>query len=329
MSWIGQAVVVTFADAICFNILGIRVSRYGKQRLWGSFGWGTISLLTGVLIDMVSDGPYKDYTIAFVLMVMFLSGDFIVSCFIEVESPPMSMNIIADIGSMLSSYATALFLLWTISVGLCTGLVWQFLFWYIEDVANLECNGTDYVKTLQGLVSAIQTFGGEVPFMFLSGFLLNKFGHHHVMSTVLLGFGIRFILYSHLVNPWWILPIELFQGLTSGMFYPTMTSYANIVAPAGTETTVQGLVGAIFEGVGSSLGSFIGGYVYEAYGGALTFRYFGYGALVAWILHIIATMFVKKETRRGLTPDLNAVVHFTRASGDGLVYILRDMSKVY
>lgn len=81
----------------------------------------------------------------------------------------ISINIVADVRTLLSSPPTVVFLFWTIAVGLCTGLMWQFLFWHIEDIAGQSCDGTNYVKTLQGLVSAIQTFGGEIPFMFVSG----------------------------------------------------------------------------------------------------------------------------------------------------------------
>lgn len=70
------------------------------------------------------------------------------------------------------------------------------------------------------------------------------------MSLVLFAFGIRFLLYSTLTNPWWCLPIELLHGPTYGLFYATMASYASMIAPPGTDTTVQGLVGAIFEGIG-------------------------------------------------------------------------------
>lgn len=45
--------------------------------------------------------------------------------------------------------------------------------------------------------------------------------------------------------------MELFQGFTFGIFYATMASYASIVAPPGTEATVQGAVGAVFEGIGN------------------------------------------------------------------------------
>jgi hypothetical protein len=70
------------------------------------------------------------------------------------------------------------------------------------------------------------------------------------MSLVLLAFGVRFLIYSFLTNPWWCLPVELFQGVTFGLFLATMASYASIVAPSGTEATMQGTVGAVFEGIG-------------------------------------------------------------------------------
>lgn len=89
--------------------------------------------------------------------------------------------------------------------------------------------------------------------MYSTGWMLKKLGHIHSMSLVLFAFGARFLLYSFLTNPWWCLPIELMQGLTFGLFYATMTTYASVVAPKGVETTMQGLVGAIFEGVGKSV----------------------------------------------------------------------------
>ncbi|KAJ8737837.1 hypothetical protein PYW08_000432 [Mythimna loreyi] len=326
LSWIGQAVVVTFADAICFSLLGTKVSNYGKQRLWGSVGWGIFSLLTGVLIDTFSDGAYKDYTIAFILMFVFLLGDVAVSCFVETDSTKMSMNILADVGSLLSSLPTVIFFLWTIAVGLCTGLLWQFLFWLIEDISEKNCDGSGYIKTLQGLVSAIQTFGGEIPFLFVSGYVLKKVGHINMMSLVLLAFGVRFILYSFLTNPWWVLPIEMLQGVTFGMFYPTMTSYANIVSPPGTETTVQGLVGAVFEGVGTSLGSFIGGHLYGTYGGWITFRAFGIGALVCCILNWLAFYILKDKIGHARVPSgYSSVIRYEQPND--MVYMLEDMSE--
>lgn len=79
----------------------------------------------------------------------------------------------------------------------------------------------------------------KVNLLLFLGWIIKKISHVHAMSLVLLALSARFILYSLLSNPWWVLPIELLQGLTFGLFYSTMASYASVVAPPGAEATVQ------------------------------------------------------------------------------------------
>lgn len=61
------------------------------------------------------------------------------------------------------------------------------------------------------------------------------------------------------------------------------------------------MVGASYEGIGVSLGSFLGGLFYNQYGGALTFRIFGVAAFIACALHcIVNVMFLRrKEIEKG------------------------------
>ncbi|XP_059057716.1 major facilitator superfamily domain-containing protein 6-like, partial [Achroia grisella] len=239
ISWVSQSIVITIADAICFELLDKNISDYGKQRLWGSLGYGLFSLITGALIDLFSDGAYKNYIVSFILMFVYMCGDITVSLFVQTDTIKMSSNILSEVGTLMASSATIVFLLWATVVGICTGFIWQFLFWHLEDIAAQSCDGSDYIKTLEGIVTAVQSFGGEIPFLFVSGYVLKKVGHINMMSLVLFAFGVRFLLYSVLSNAWWVLPIEMLQGITYGMFYPAMTSYAKMVSPDGTETTVQ------------------------------------------------------------------------------------------
>lgn len=63
---------------------------------------------------------------------------------------------------------------------------------------------------------------------------------------------------------------------------------------------LQGLVGAIFEGVGVSTGSFIGGYLMKTQGGSETFRLFGLMAIGCAILHgTIQKLLDRFVTERG------------------------------
>nr|XP_029708315.1 LOW QUALITY PROTEIN: major facilitator superfamily domain-containing protein 6 [Aedes albopictus] len=314
LSWAGMAVVVSVGDAICFDMLGDRPHLYGNQRLWGSIGWGTFSLLAGFLVDHFSNGKAsKDYTVVFYMTVIIIGVDILVSSKLKHTQTRLSTNILRDVGQIFVSFKIVIYFCWCVLVGLGTALIWNFLFWHLEDLASLQegCGHATWIKTLEGIVMSIQCFGGELPFFFLSGWILKKIGHIHAMSLVLLGFGVRFLLYSLLVDPWWVIPIEFMNGITFGLFYATMASYASIVAPPGTEATMQGLVGAVFEGVGVSLGSLLAGNLFFKVGGSATFRWFGIGALVLFFVHVIIQFVMEKlgsrDTNIAYTTPENAM----------------------
>ncbi|CAG9819274.1 unnamed protein product [Phaedon cochleariae] len=297
VGWVGQAIAVSIGDAICFQLLGDKPSKYGYQRLFGALGWGSVAAITGILIDALSEGKAeKDYSAAFYLATIFIVLDFIVSSRLMYTQVEGSSNIIRDVGTLLLNIRIISYLVWCIFVGMCTGLMWQFLFWLIEDLAAQGgCESQAYVKTLEGLVQAIQSLAGEAPFFFLSGRIMNKIGHENTMSLVLLAIGIRFILYSVIANPWYFLPIELLNGITIGLAFACLYSYASIVAPPGTEATMQGVIGAVFEGIGVSSGSALAGLSYRSFGGALTFRYFGFASLALCVVHVAFQYFLKLQ----------------------------------
>ncbi|XP_062699684.1 major facilitator superfamily domain-containing protein 6, partial [Aedes albopictus] len=239
--------------------------------------------------------------------------DILVSSKLKHTQTRLSTNILRDVGQIFVSFKIVIYFCWCVLVGLGTALIWNFLFWHLEDLASLQegCGHATWIKTLEGIVMSIQCFGGELPFFFLSGWILKKIGHIHAMSLVLLGFGVRFLLYSLLVDPWWVIPIEFMNGITFGLFYATMASYASIVAPPGTEATMQGLVGAVFEGVGVSLGSLLAGNLFFKVGGSATFRWFGIGALVLFFVHVIIQFVMEKlgsrDTNIAYTTPENAM----------------------
>ncbi|KAH8378630.1 hypothetical protein KR009_000412 [Drosophila setifemur] len=296
VSWIGMAVVVSIGDAICFGILGERHHLYGKQRLCGSLGGGIFALLSGVLVDKMSGSEVdKNYTVVFWMALIIMGFDVFASSKLKHVQTHLSTNIVKDVGQMFLSVRCVIFFLWCVAIGLGTALIWNFLFIYLEQL-DKEFEGCDSsIKTLEGLVLGIQAFGGELPFFFLSGWILKRIGHVNAMSLVLFGFGVRFILYSMLQNPWYILPIELLNGVTFGIFYATMASYASIVAPPGTEATMQSLVGAIFEGVGVSMGSLIGGLLFESVSARSTFEIFGIAAFIIFVVHVSLQMFLQRN----------------------------------
>lgn len=121
---------------------------------------------------------------------------------------------------------------------------------YLEDLASEnECGQLAYMKTLQGFSQGIQSFGGELPIFFCSGWIIRKIGHKHCMSLVLLAFSIRFFVYSIMTNPVWTLMIEIPNGMMYALGRAVMYSYARMISPPSTQHTVLGLVG-VFDCIG-------------------------------------------------------------------------------
>ena len=169
------------------------------------------------------------------------------------------------------------------------------------------------------------------------GWFLNKMGHVHTMTMILGVMGVRLLAYSFLTNPWYVLPIELLNGLTLGVYWSTMASYAHWIAPAGASSTMQGIFSAIFEGIGitetpllllaqhwhlhgshklcalidiclgTSIGSLLGGAIFQTYGGVVAFRSFGIYALLASAVfslsHILISWTHKNKLKSGREVD--------------------------
>jgi len=128
----------------------------------------------------------------------------------------------------------------------------------MEDITiEYQSDMQPWIKILQGLVNGIQCIGGELPLYFYSGWIIKRIGHENCMSLGLFAFSARFYLYSVITNPVWILPVEFVNGITFGLFHAVLMSYARIIAPKNAVTTLVGISGSLFEGVGTYIFVFV------------------------------------------------------------------------
>ncbi|XP_055373690.1 major facilitator superfamily domain-containing protein 6-like [Condylostylus longicornis] len=285
------SVVNSMGDTICFELLGDDVEQFGKQRMWDAIGSGVVSLLVGVIIDKTSGtSVFKSYTVLYFLCLVTISLDMVCCIKLQSSQNEKSKNILSDVGKLFKSPSISTFFCWCCFSGFFEAIILNFLFWYLEEltdeIGQKECV-ENYVKTLEGLDIFVQTCIGEILFFFFSGYIFKKIGHINCMHLVLAAFAIRMFYYSLMTNPWWVLPVEVLNGITYGLFSATMSSYANIIALPGTEATLQGLVGILYEGVGLSLGNFGAGTLLSVIGGKNTFIVFGIVAVIALLSHVI------------------------------------------
>ncbi|XP_066991663.2 major facilitator superfamily domain-containing protein 6 [Anabrus simplex] len=294
---IGFNVANSISDAICFDVLGSGGEMgYGMQRVWGTLGFGVTALLSGLAVDMWSgSSATKDYTPAFLLVLVFGVIDFI--CCLKLELPviPRSENIFKDLGKMLRHKHISIFLVFATFAGITDSFIIYFLFWYLEDLAS-STGDMMKMKLLEGLVIAAETLVGEVIFFMLSGKILRLIGYGHSLTLCFLAYALRLGLVSFITSPWWVLPIELFmQGPSYAMCYTTIVAYASAVSPPGTSATMQGIVAGMDDGFGYAVGSMVGGVLYKWVGGRTAFKLFAGTALTCSIAHLIVyELFLKK-----------------------------------
>ena len=69
-------------------------------------------------------------------------------------------------------------------------------------------------------------------------------------SVHIFSYGLRFLGYFLLTNPWFVLFLEPLHGITFGLMYAAASSYASSITPPGMHGTIQGLIGGIHFGTG-------------------------------------------------------------------------------
>lgn len=301
------SIVTTLSETMCLQSLGKDTHKFGQQRLWGCIGWGSVSMMTGWLIDWYSgESPIKNYTPGIIVSIVFLLADLLVAFKIDdCQSDVVSKHIFKDLRKVLGDIKVISFLIWVVFFGIFYGSISLYLLWHMEElVTKYHPEKYSSIKTIQGTLFAIKCFGGEAPFFFLSGKIIKKVGHLNSIVIGLATLSFRFFLYFIIKDPVWVLPVELLSGLGFALPYSAMTAYACILAPEGLKSTVQGLFSTVFQGVGVGLGSLITGYLFNEIGSSETYLVLSILALVVSCIQTITIKIIARTSKSHENSDV-------------------------
>ncbi|XP_049717221.1 major facilitator superfamily domain-containing protein 6-like [Elephas maximus indicus] len=137
-------------------------------------------------------------------------------------------------------------------VGAAASTVQNFLFWHMKDHGSSEL--------VMGFSVALSLLG-EILLHSFKIALLKKLSR---VGTVGLGLGClagQLLYYSFLWNWWSVLPVQILSALSSGALWWAVGASLEDQATARTERSVRAMFRGHFYGGGSSLGSFVGGFV--------------------------------------------------------------------
>lgn len=254
---IGFNVSNCVSDAVCFDMLGEKAMRYGRQRVWGTIGFGISALLSGYVVYIyqrdVSNGVEKILPALYIMLVFGILDVFCVKWLRLPKFTHEGESILSKVTELLKQKPIMIFLAFATLAGILDSFIIYYMFWFLEEVAE-QTNYMDSIKLIEGCVVAAECLGGEILFFLISGKILKKIGYVHCLSLCFFMYFIRLGLISMMTNPWYLVLIELFmQGASYALCYTCIVAYASAVAPPGTTTTVQGLVAGMDDGVGELL----------------------------------------------------------------------------
>ncbi|GIY45245.1 major facilitator superfamily domain-containing protein 6 [Caerostris darwini] len=252
--------IFTLSDTACCESIKKNGADFGKQRLWGAIGWGLLAPVGGILRDYTGD-----YIITFIIFGILSIVMLWNISKLDLVKPQFSKNILKNIGTIMKSSEFLCFEVGVLINGIGLGFIWFYLLWFLISIGGN--------RLLCGLTQTVQCFVGELPFMFFSGWILKKIGYFNITTLSLLSYCVRFFWYSVIKDPWLVLPIEWVHGITYGVFYTSVASYAKKSARPGTEATTQAVVFATYDGLGSGIGNIVAGLGFDYLGAQWTFFY--------------------------------------------------------
>jgi PPP family 3-phenylpropionic acid transporter len=142
----------------------------------------------------------------------------------------------------------------------------------------------DAGESAMGLALTIGTIV-EIPVLFFANRFIRRFGAYVLLMFSIAMTGLRFLLLAVAPNPVFVLFVQLLNGLNYPLLNVAGVTYADEHAPQGFRATAQGLFNVSTGGIGSAIGGFAGGLLFESVGARGMY-------LVLCILMVLVLVFV-------------------------------------
>ncbi|VEN58323.1 unnamed protein product [Callosobruchus maculatus] len=265
---------------------------YGLQRIYATIGGMISSPISGWMIDYASKGKsYTDFRPIFFLYagLKFISG--ILMLFINLRFKKAAVSVISDVLTVLRKLEMIALLMSCVVLGCAWGFIESFLFWLLDDLGAS--------KSLMGLTVTVGGLVG-IPLLVLSGPIVKRLGHANVIFIGFIFYAIRLMGYSLLYNPWLCLVFEAMESITFGLSFTAAVTYAAKLSTVTTDTSIQGMLGGLYYGVGKGIGSLVGGYLIHPIGIRHTFQLFSGTTLVIGMVYFgFYHVYMKKHPSQG------------------------------
>jgi len=245
-----SAPILPIGTAIVLDALEVKGKRegFGMVRLWGSLGFAITSLIWGgFFLDRILD--YFSWGLA---GIFFLLGA--ISLFLPEKKGELTFTSLGGVKILGQNKRLVFYLLASIFIGASISAYnnYQTVFFQSLDASAL----------LIGIIVSMQAFV-EIPMMLLMPFFFKRFSMRLMIMIGGIALFVRWGLYLITQQAGWVIPIQFLNGVGIPAFFVVGVAYIDQIVSQKWRATAQGLYNAAFLGIGSAIGVYLAGMIYE------------------------------------------------------------------
>lgn len=277
---------------------------YGRLRLFGSLGWGSICFCNGLLVDNVFAGDMRVPLFVqasigvLVTLVSAKAIDLSPGLFHRAEQRRMLQQAerVAENHEVSADWIirVVMFASNVVMISFCLGMQSTSLYLYMSSLG--------VPNTVLGLSTAMNCAVEASVFLFYGAIERRIGGRQATFNLgVLTSSIVVFVIANCHRAPNPTVPFLLVQvlvGITFALYWGSAVNIAADLAPVGRETSAQGVLAAISWGLGASIGDVIAGIALEPIGAPMLYTLAATSQLVVLFVPMAIWSLVKQNRRR-------------------------------
>ncbi|HXF63789.1 MAG TPA: MFS transporter [Caldilineaceae bacterium] len=245
--------IASLLDSTVLDLVRRIGGHYGRQRMWGSVGFVTVTL--GLARVVALDNLQAAFWLHGLLLGVVCT---VLGLFLPIASRKGKVALWSGLRQLAGQRSYVTFLGAMALLGIGTSSYVNFLGLHI-----LALGGDSGTIAAAWAANAI----AEFPMLFLGGRWFARFGYSRLIVAGFAGYALVWSLMAVAPAPGLLLACAALIGLCYGTLWAAAVNYASDAAPPGLNATAQALVGAAQAGVGWGIGSVLAGYLWDGYGG--------------------------------------------------------------
>lgn len=223
---------------------------YGSLRIAGAAGWAFTGIIVGYYIDKLSTSVI--FTSSAISMLLTFVFAFFLHYDKDKNAATEKLSIKNDLREIFRNKKLVLLLISVFLVYAASSPIYYFYSIFLKENGATSFF-TGFAISFQGLC--------ELPFFYYSARIIGKLGTRTTLIVAVFATALRLLLYNQVENPYWVLPIELLQGVGWSLFWAASVEQVNVLVRDELRATGQSFLTGAMLGAGAIAGNFWASYL--------------------------------------------------------------------